>query len=229
MGIMMSKKCMKCGYVRQDSDSAPDYECPKCGVVYAKAEAAVKRQTAITESEDESSVEKLSSKFSLTMMAVILIAICGVTYGGYSYYKAAQTKKALELAKIADEKAKADIQRKDKETQDAINRQLLSSVTSQLIDPGSSQLRNVQYFTGMATLKDGRRERASQTICGEINAKNSFGGYVGFRRFYSVAMIEYNGNVIIMTKIEDPSDDETQRLRFERSLKGCRNTGDDSE
>lgn len=28
--------CPKCGYVRQASDPAPDYECPKCGVIYAK-------------------------------------------------------------------------------------------------------------------------------------------------------------------------------------------------
>lgn len=24
------------------------------------------------------------------------------------------------------------------------------------------------------------------TVCGEVNAKNSFGGYVGYRRFYSI-------------------------------------------
>lgn len=29
--------CPKCGYTRQAADTAPDYECPKCGVVYAKA------------------------------------------------------------------------------------------------------------------------------------------------------------------------------------------------
>lgn len=30
-------KCPKCGYVRQVSDTAPGYECPRCGVVYEKA------------------------------------------------------------------------------------------------------------------------------------------------------------------------------------------------
>ncbi|MDX9717244.1 MAG: hypothetical protein RBT67_07715 [Thauera sp.] len=29
-------QCPKCGYVRQESDAAPDYECPRCGIVYAK-------------------------------------------------------------------------------------------------------------------------------------------------------------------------------------------------
>lgn len=34
----MHQTCKNCNYQRQDSDFAPDYECPKCGVVYAKAE-----------------------------------------------------------------------------------------------------------------------------------------------------------------------------------------------
>ena len=42
----MAKACIKCGYVRRDSDSAPDYACPACGVVYAKAEAAHARDEA---------------------------------------------------------------------------------------------------------------------------------------------------------------------------------------
>lgn len=41
----MSKECVKCGYVRQISDRAPDYECPKCGVIYAKAEDALANGT----------------------------------------------------------------------------------------------------------------------------------------------------------------------------------------
>ncbi len=40
----MGKECLKCGYVRSDVDSAPDYECPQCGVVYEKYEALLKRQ-----------------------------------------------------------------------------------------------------------------------------------------------------------------------------------------
>ena len=29
--------CPKCGYVRRPDDKAPETECPKCGVIYAKA------------------------------------------------------------------------------------------------------------------------------------------------------------------------------------------------
>jgi hypothetical protein len=36
----MLQECPKCHYVRVPTDTAPDYECPRCGVVYAKVEAA---------------------------------------------------------------------------------------------------------------------------------------------------------------------------------------------
>ena len=45
--IPMSKECVKCGYVRQTTDTAPDYECPKCGVIYSKAEAALANGTLV--------------------------------------------------------------------------------------------------------------------------------------------------------------------------------------
>lgn len=32
--------CPKCSYLRQPTDTAPAYECPKCGIVYAKYDAA---------------------------------------------------------------------------------------------------------------------------------------------------------------------------------------------
>lgn len=35
----MGKKCLKCGYERQLTDTFPDYGCPSCGAVYAKMEA----------------------------------------------------------------------------------------------------------------------------------------------------------------------------------------------
>lgn len=32
----MTRTCPKCHYVRRPGDTAPDYECPSCGIVYAK-------------------------------------------------------------------------------------------------------------------------------------------------------------------------------------------------
>lgn len=32
--------CKKCGYTRRESDTAPSYECPQCGVIYSKIRTA---------------------------------------------------------------------------------------------------------------------------------------------------------------------------------------------
>lgn len=34
----MATTCIRCGYERQAADQAPEGECPKCGVIYARAE-----------------------------------------------------------------------------------------------------------------------------------------------------------------------------------------------
>lgn len=34
-------KCPKCGYARKMGDAAPDWQCPSCGVAYAKTEAGM--------------------------------------------------------------------------------------------------------------------------------------------------------------------------------------------
>ena len=33
------KRCPKCRYERQSSDTAPDWQCPSCGIAYSKAES----------------------------------------------------------------------------------------------------------------------------------------------------------------------------------------------
>lgn len=42
----VGKTCPKCGHKRTSADPGPEYECPKCGVIYAKAEAALRAKEA---------------------------------------------------------------------------------------------------------------------------------------------------------------------------------------
>lgn len=42
----MSTPCPKCGYIRRPTDSAPDYECPRCGIVYVKYLKALHEKAA---------------------------------------------------------------------------------------------------------------------------------------------------------------------------------------
>lgn len=46
------------------------------------------------------------------------------------------------------------------------------AISKDLKDPSSAQFRNVRVISGK--------------VCGEVNAKNAMGGYVGFQRFWWV-------------------------------------------
>lgn len=53
-------------------------------------------------------------------------------------------------------------------------------VSNELRDPSSAQFRNISQ-----TEKKSLLEFGVVTVCGEVNGKNAYGGYVGFQRFVS--------------------------------------------
>jgi hypothetical protein len=61
-------------------------------------------------------------------------------------------------------------------------------------DPESVQIRGVQLFRQGPT--EGAGIKAwSYTLCGEVNAKNAFGGYVGYHKFFYTALTDSNGKI----------------------------------
>lgn len=71
---------------------------------------------------------------------------------------------------------------------------LKAQITAQLKDPASAQFRNEVFYQNIFVTKDGKKHPAEAAICGEINAKNSFGAYTGFRRFVSSALVTPEGD-----------------------------------
>jgi|GEM_PF-2034159 len=63
----MGIKCPKCLYERQALDSAPSYECPKCGAIYEKVEAIMKdnSDTPHLSDEDKKKIEAIKKKYAL--------------------------------------------------------------------------------------------------------------------------------------------------------------------
>ena len=55
---MAMKKCPKCGYSRQETDSKPEYECPKCGVIYERSLEAQERKRQQETVQQQKSDEK---------------------------------------------------------------------------------------------------------------------------------------------------------------------------
>ncbi|MDD5384558.1 MAG: hypothetical protein PHG89_06730 [Gallionella sp.] len=70
----------------------------------------------------------------------------------------------------------------EKEQKVALITQLKQQVTQDLKDPSSSQFRNVRY---RAIPPEKGETTITHFLCGEINSKNSYGAYVGFKDFVS--------------------------------------------
>ncbi|WKD29560.1 hypothetical protein NDQ72_06345 [Halomonas sp. KG2] len=55
-----------------------------------------------------------------------------------------------------------------------------ADVSNELRDPSSAEFRNINEIKKTSVL-----ELEVVTVCGEVNGKNAYGGYVGFQRFVS--------------------------------------------
>jgi hypothetical protein len=68
----------------------------------------------------------------------------------------------------------------------ALTAQARTATANLLRDPGSAQFRNIRVITTILGTKK---------VCGEVNAKNGFGGYGGFKPFvfYGRAAIASDG------------------------------------
>jgi predicted RNA-binding Zn-ribbon protein involved in translation (DUF1610 family) len=73
----MQKVCLKCGYERTAKDFAPEFECPKCGVIYEKAETQGKTTEQYAEDAARAIQEARGFQVSQPM---------GRTRKGYSGY-----------------------------------------------------------------------------------------------------------------------------------------------
>ena len=84
--------------------------------------------------------------------------------------EAAASAKAAQMEAEAVVRAQHEAENKTRSAEDLIA-SLKSKVSAVLKDPDSAQFRVVRLADNQTTL------------CGEVNSKNSFGGYVGFRPF----------------------------------------------
>lgn len=186
--------CLKCGYIRKSTDASPDYECPKCGVVYAKYKP-VPQQTmnASPAIQTDSSLKTVVTagikrivKYTVWFLAFcVLVALYGY-FNRYLDDRALKKSQTEELARrqgltpeqrIAEDQAKAAAAAAAArvEARKMMNENGKAACTahwlSQLKDPYSAIL---ERFEG------GVDKEHDDLFFAEISgrAKNSFGAYV---------------------------------------------------
>jgi hypothetical protein len=104
---------------------------------------------------------------------------------------------------------------------------LIIHLKSNLKDPDSAQLKDVVFYYHGVRLKSGVLYPSVVRMCGLINAKNSYGGYTGYRSFASSVHLVSAAETVI-SEIDDP-DTQYRHESFKRlEADTCRNTERDS-
>lgn len=62
------------------------------------------------------------------------------------------------------------------------SKNIMGLVSKQLKDPDAAKFRDIYFI---------KSPKGDIVVCGEFNGKNSYGGYVGFKRFHGVGDIVY--------------------------------------
>lgn len=78
----MTTACPKCAYVRQPTETAPDYECPRCGIIYAKFRPS---QPATSARGAEYKPPGANESPVARLVAWSLLILLGAGGGAYAY------------------------------------------------------------------------------------------------------------------------------------------------
>lgn len=76
-----------------------------------------------------------------------------------------------------------------------VNEAALRKEFTSLKDQDSAKFRNIKFAPGEA--------EGAWVMCGEYNAKNSYGGYAGFSRFMGMALVDGRKTTYLVMTVQD--------------------------
>lgn len=94
----------------------------------------------------------------------------------------------------------------------ALDRRVRAAVVERLRDPESAQFRRVRRLPLMKEA-DGTAMGLARNYCGEVNARNGFGGYTGFVPFHAMAS-GADGEISVGIAVSRDSPDSLGWLAF---------------
>ena len=114
-------KCPKCGYERKQTDIAPDFECPKCGVIYSKAEKTVGDQkkwqkAGINENNIKEQKTGSYKAIGISFTVAIILAI-----SSFVYFNNKREQERIRQEQIKQEQFKQEEIRKKRIKQEFID------------------------------------------------------------------------------------------------------------
>lgn len=167
-------QCPACNHSASVADFGDPAKCPDCGAFYDKAliARAKRNELAVTPIAEKKGDSGLKQKgYSVWFVAIASVAVV-------LYMVTPSSNKALPstqaIANSSSQRtaapARAEENTAPKVNEYALFRIARENAKGRLKDPDSAQFRN--QFVGKKGVP-----------CGEVNSKNSFGGFTGYQRF----------------------------------------------
>ena len=105
---------------------------------------------------------------------------------------------------------------------------LEESIKQSLKDGDSAKFQNVKHYVSHVSLDDGRKYPLVNALCGQVNAKNSYGAYTGYRSFLIAGNMGTDGELKLGQELLiDDSDEKSKKWRFTKlSAIYCADTTD---
>lgn len=153
--------CWKCGHVRAPDATAPAWQCPACGAAYNKS--ARPSDAGGTRRRRNAAPSALALRVQQVRAVVVqhrlatAVTVVAVIVTGVAAWTWSPWSERTKTAKVADAG--------------------MAAVRHALFDAESARWRDVRVV--VKATPAGRM----RTLCGEVNAKNRWGGYAGFQRF----------------------------------------------
>lgn len=94
------KRCPRCRYERQPTNTAPDWQCPSCGVAYAKAEGSA---AGVPQPSRVAGLAPRASGGSFAKWLVIGLCVAGIGWLLVERFRLESQSRAVAVAQAGDE------------------------------------------------------------------------------------------------------------------------------
>lgn len=187
---MALKKCSNCS----GDMSTIATKCPHCGIAVhasstqtASVEKKFQTSMKVQSFEKDTTLAPLKSRFRGITLGVFLVVSVILVVIGYYIFRGAVEQIESSKALAASAKRLAAAEKKVRDVEDSIILKGQNAIRDHLKDPESARFKNTFVFVkrNNLVLYFSENLRDSLAVCGEVNAKNSMGGYVGYKRFFS--------------------------------------------
>ena len=177
--------CLACGYIRQNADTSPDDECPKCGRIYSKVQSVLDKEKAQEKrwfwaSKKDSDLDPIGSlrrankagvrtshEVSASFVIVTLLTFFGALYLWTSYESSQAQQRAIQAQQQAAKANQEEARRQQRAAREAEQQRQRDSATQSARPPRRT---NVGASQSMQSTTGNSRARSRAEIERELRA-----------------------------------------------------------